>query len=144
MRYCKNIANLLFCELWECLTIPIKNHNIKLQEIFMLICKQKFDFITHFFLKILQRNSKLLVTGNLGMPVHTNLKWQYQLGESFDVYMQTKNQLHPSRFSWDIAKILQTCYFGYFKHVLLCTPKMIEKFDVYLHVKNILHHSLLS
>ena len=24
----------------------------------------------------------------------------------------TKNQLHPSRLSWDITKILQTCYFG--------------------------------
>ena len=24
LRYCKNIANLLFWELWECLTIPVK------------------------------------------------------------------------------------------------------------------------
>ena len=30
MRYCKDIANLLFWEIWQCLTIPIKNHSINL------------------------------------------------------------------------------------------------------------------
>ena len=32
----------------------------------MLICVQKINFITHFFLKILQRNSKLAILGNFG------------------------------------------------------------------------------
>ena len=36
-----------------------------------------------------------------------------------------KNQLHPSLLSWDIAKILQTCYFGYFWDNWLSTEKMI-------------------
>ena len=33
---------------------------------------KEINFITHFFLKILQRNSKLVVLGNLGMPGHTH------------------------------------------------------------------------
>ena len=30
LRYCKDITNLLLWELWECLTILIKNHSINL------------------------------------------------------------------------------------------------------------------
>ena len=59
-RYCKDIANLLFREL-----------SINFQETFMLICMQKTNFINHFFLKVLYRNSKLLILCNLGMPGHT-------------------------------------------------------------------------
>ena len=41
----------------------------------MLICIQNFNFITHFYLKILQRNSKLVLLSILGMPGHSiNLK----------------------------------------------------------------------
>ena len=36
-----------------------------------------------------------------------------------------KNQLHLSCFSWDIGKILQTCYFGNFGHAWLPTLKVI-------------------
>ena len=46
--------------------------------------------------------------------------------ETFDVHLQAKNQLHPSRFPWDIAKILQICYFGYFEHVWQHTTKVIQ------------------
>ena len=48
-----------------------------------------------------------------------------QFEETFDVYLQAKNKLHPSCFPWDIAKILQTCYFGCFGHAWVCTPKVI-------------------
>ena len=41
-RHCK----LAFLKLWECLTMPIKNHNINLWETFTLICMQKINFIT--------------------------------------------------------------------------------------------------
>ena len=30
LRYCQDIANLLFWEIWECLTNPIKNQSINL------------------------------------------------------------------------------------------------------------------
>ena len=68
LGYCKDIASLLFWELWERLTIPIKNDSINLQETFMPICTQQINVITHFFVKILQRNSKLVILGNLGTP----------------------------------------------------------------------------
>ena len=38
----------------------------------MFICMQKIKFITQFFLTILQRNSKLVILGNLGKPGHTH------------------------------------------------------------------------
>ena len=53
----------------------------------MLICMQKLNFITHFFLKILQRNSKLVILSNLGMPGHTP-KMIVSIWRIFDVYQK--------------------------------------------------------
>ena len=89
----------------------------------MLICIQKINLITHFFFKTLQKNSKHVILGKLGMPGHTHLQWWYQFEEIFDVYLEAKNRLHYSCFPWDISKILQTCYFGYFGQVWLHKPK---------------------
>ena len=55
-RYCKDIAELAILGTLGMLKHLIKNHSMNLEEIFMLICMQKLNFITHFFLKILQRN----------------------------------------------------------------------------------------
>ena len=122
--YCKDIANLLFWELWECWTIPIKNHSINLKETFMLTCTQKFKLITLLSM-ILQKNSKYNILGKLGMPGHTRPKWWYQFQEIFNVYLQAKNRLCPSSFPWDIANKLQTCYFWYFGHACLWTSKLM-------------------
>ena len=109
---------------------------------------QKINFIIHFFLKILQRNSKLVILGNLGMPGHTHQKEQYELEEIFDVYLQAKNQLHYSCFSWEIAKLLQTCYFGYSRQAWLHKPIMTvsswENFHIYLQAKEPLYPSCFS
>ena len=54
----------------------------------MLTCLQKINFV-----KILQRNSKLFVLGNLGMPGHTHLTLTsniYHFEETFDDYQQAK------------------------------------------------------
>ena len=64
----------------------------------MFIYMQKINHVIHFFLKILQRSSKLVILGKLGMSGHTHLKWQYKFEEAFDIYMQIKNQLCPWRF----------------------------------------------
>ena len=37
----------------------------------MLVCMQKINFTTHFFIKTLQRNSRLVILGNLGMHAYT-------------------------------------------------------------------------
>ena len=52
----KDTATLLFWELWECLTIPIK----MIVSNFILIYRQNINFITSFFLKILQKIAQLL------------------------------------------------------------------------------------
>ena len=75
LRYCKDIANLLFWDLWECLTI--------LSKTIVLICKKpscsyackKWTSRFTFFIKILQRNSKLVISGTLEISSHTHLKW---------------------------------------------------------------------
>ena len=71
LRHCKDIANLLFSELWECLTIIVSTCS----KLSCLSACKKINFITHFFLKILQRNSALFILGNLGISGCTNLKW---------------------------------------------------------------------
>ena len=68
---------------------------------------------------------KLATLGTLGMLDHLHHKSQYQFVGSFHAYLQAQNQSHFSRFPWDNAKILQNCYFGYYGHALLCTPKVI-------------------
>ena len=71
LRYCKDIVNLLFWKLWEWLTILIKITASVFSKISCLPACKKINTITHFFLKILQRNSKLVILGNLGMSGHT-------------------------------------------------------------------------
>ena len=119
----KGKANLLLWELWECLTIAINNCSINLEETFMLICMQKVNFITYFFLKILQRSSKLNILGNLGLPGPS--KMIVSIWRNFWCYLQVKNQLQSSRVPRDIGKLSQTCYFGYFGQNWLRIPKVI-------------------
>ena len=112
----------------------------------MLICKKKINFIPHLFFRILQRNSKLVILGDLGMPDHKHLKWQYQSEEIVDVYLEAKKQLHCCFFPGDVAKILPTCYFGYFGHTWLQKPKMIVSScrKLYQQSKEPLHSSCFS
>ena len=60
----------------------------------------------------------------------------------------TKNQFYPSFIPWDIAKSLQTWYFGYFGHEWPCPSKLIvstcRKFWYLSAWKNQLYTSLLS
>ena len=81
-----------------------RNHSINSLQAFMLIRMQKINFITNFFHKILQRNSKLVTLGNLGMPGHTHLKWWYQFEETFDVYLQAKQLTSSFTFSLRYCK----------------------------------------
>ena len=87
LTYCKDTTDLLFWELWKCLTIPIK---IVVSISIMLTCMQKINFFIHYFLKILQRNSNGFILGNLGMHGHTHLKWQYHFEETFHNHQQAQ------------------------------------------------------
>ena len=66
MTYCKGITSLLFWELSECLTSPIKNHSINLLEILWLICMEKINLF-------LKKYSKFVISGNLGMLGKTHI-----------------------------------------------------------------------
>ena len=90
----------------------------------MLICMQKksTSFLT-FFLR-LQKITKLDILGNLDMlGFFFASSLQYNVKKPLMFIYRQKNQLHTSRFPSDITKILQTCYFGYFGHAWVCTPK---------------------
>ena len=52
-------------------------------------------------------------------------KEQVTTTENFHVYLQAINKLHQHFFSQDIAKILPTSYFGYFRHVPLISETIM-------------------
>ena len=109
LRYCKGITNLLFWELLECLTIPIKIIVSICNKLpYLSACKKSTSSLTYFFLTILQRNGKLVILVNLGMPCHTHLKWQYHFEKAFDVYHGTilgKKSTSPFTFSLWYCKL---------------------------------------
>ena len=84
---------------------PDQSHCMNLQQVFNLTFMQKINFTIHLFHKILQRNSKLVILGNLDMPGYTHLKRKYQFEKRIEVYLQGKNQLHTPCCSGDTAKI---------------------------------------
>ena len=104
-----------------------------------LFAYQKINFMTTFFLKVLQKNSKLFWGGNLDMPGYTHLKWYHQFKETCDVYLQGKINMILQVF----LEILQR----YCKFINLGTlgipgypnPKwyyqLVENFCVYLQAK---------
>ena len=75
----------------------------------MLICISKINFIIHFFLKILQRNSKLVILGNLSMAGYTYMpKMMVTLRRTFDVYQLAKKSTSLFTFSLRYWKDMQT------------------------------------
>ena len=114
----------------------------------MLTCMQKVNFIIHFSLKMLQRNSKPFVLCNLGMSGHTHKKWQYHFEEMFDNYQQGK----INSILYVFLETLQR----YYKVVVLGSLGMpdhahpnwyyqfVEFFCVNLQVKNQFHSPCIS
>ena len=60
----------------------------------MFFCRQKFNFILHVFLEILQRYCELVILGTFGMSGYAHPKWYYQLVENFDFFLHAENELH--------------------------------------------------
>ena len=90
------------------------------------------------------------------MPGYAHPNCYYQLVENFRVYLQAKNQFHPTCLSGDLAKIIKLLILGTLGMPGYIHPKLsfwvyatkhaqsVEHFNAYLHAKNRLHHSLLS
>ena len=124
-RHCK----LTVLGTWEMLDHPYQNHSINLQQIFVFISMQKITFITYFFIKVLQRNSKPFILDNLAMSGHIHLKRQYHFAETFDVYQWAKKSTSSFMLS-----------LGYCTLVVLNTLGMPSyATPVYLQVKIQLH-----
>ena len=93
--------------------------NIKLRDCLMFISTLKINFIPPFFLEILQRCCTCY-SGYFGHVWLLPLKQWYQLAENFNIYFLPKNQIYSFPLSWNIAKMLKTCYF-FQKIILTCT-----------------------
>ena len=96
------------------MTIPIKNHNINLWETFMPNYIQKINFITRLFLTICKE------IANFSFWVIKACRCLFEETLMFICWRKINAIL--LRFLWDIPKISQTCYLGYFRHAWLCTP----------------------
>ena len=66
---------------------------------------------TSMFSLILQRYSKLVAFGTLGMPGHPHPRWNYQLVE-YSCLFAGKKSIHTLGFSEDIAKICKLLILG--------------------------------
>ena len=104
------------------------------------------NFITPFFLKILQRNSKPVILGNLGMSSHKHLKrvsiwrnlWCLSAGKK-----SASSFMFSLRHCKDIANLL-----FWVLTVWLCKPKcyyqLAENFHIYKQKTNFIPHTLLE
>ena len=77
----------------------------------MFISMQNVNFITQFFLEILQRYCILVILSTLGMPSCTHQKLQYQFIENCDIHCSMLIQLHPSHFVNMLVWVIQASLF---------------------------------
>ena len=76
-------------------------------EILQRYCTLNFKYFRHAWSRL---------SNMMGISGYDHQKRRYQLIENSDVYLHAKNQIYLSPASRDIAKLLQTWYFGYFGH----------------------------
>ena len=140
-RFCK-----LFGLLWVCLAKSIKKDITNLQKTLMFTIMQKSTSSLTSFLTYWKDIGYLLFWvpyAYLAMPITYIINLLKTL-----IFICTKTQLHPSLLSWDIIKVLQTCYFGYFGYDWPCPLKLtrspFRKICYLSACKNQLHPSLVS
>ena len=91
-RYCKFTQVL-----WAPQVKHFKNNTVNLQKI-LFISMQNINFITQFFLEILQRHCILVILSTLGMAGHTHKKWQYRFMENCDGHLHKKSTSYLTSF----------------------------------------------
>ena len=127
LRYCKDIANLLFWELQECLIIPIKTIVfICRKPSSSSACKKSTSSPTSFV-----RYCKEIVKLLLWVIWACLVTWLCTPKVILSTCRKrlclsaSKKATSSPKFSRDITKICKTSYFGYFGQAWLYTPKMI-------------------
>ena len=159
MRYCKNIANLF---LWKYLIMPIDNDREPCRELWWPQCWNQLVGYFDVYLHTRNQLHLQLLFWDTGKTLQTyyfgNFKNAWLSPSkiivsicrklSYHIYLLTKNQLHHSfLFLHIFLELLQRCYkfviVGIFRHVWLCTPKVMlstcKNFCVYLQAKIQLH-----
>ena len=101
------------------------------------------DFVNSFFGKILQRNNKHFILGNLGVPGHTHLKGQYHFEETFDNYQQEKISFIFYIFLNTLERYCKLVFSGTLNMAGFAYPRwyyqFVETFCFYLQAENQIH-----
>ena len=89
----------------------------------MFICMQKINFICHIFFEILERYSKLVILGTLGIPrlckmILSTCRKLLRLSEG-------KKATSSPMFFLRFCKVMQILHIGYFGQAWLQIPKII-------------------
>ena len=90
----------------------------------------KINFITHFFLEILQRFCKILILGNVGMPSYDHQSWWHLLVENFIVRQKVKFIPHPEILH-RYCKIGILCTLHKHRHIFQKQYQLKGCFDTY-------------
>ena len=128
----------------------------------MLICMQKINFSTHFFLKILQRNSNLLfwviwaclVTHTQNASINMKKPLMSICRQEIKMIISTCRNINWRKINFvphfffeislryaNLSSVLWACLVI---HTYNGKHQLIENFNFYLRSRNTLHHSLLS
>ena len=95
----------------------------------------------------MQRNSKLVILDNLGMPAHTHLIWKYHFEKIFDIYQQPKKINFVLHVFLEILQRYCKFGFGTFGMSGYAHPKwyyhLVENVFIYLQAKNQLQFPML-
>ena len=122
LKYCKEIADLLFWIIWACLATHTYNDSINLKKPLTFICRQKINFTLHVFIEI----AKILQTCYFGCFGHAWLCIPKVIlspcRKLLSLPASKKSTSFPI-FFWRYCKDMQTSYFGYFGHIWLHKPK---------------------
>ena len=79
LRYCKDIANLLFWVLWACQAMTSKNNIPACRKLWCSSSGKKIIFTFDLFLEILQIYHKLAILGTLGFDCFLNFECHLNL-----------------------------------------------------------------
>ena len=133
LRYCKDIANLLFWELWECLTISIKTIVLICRKFSCSsACEKSTSSFTSFVRYCKEIANLIFWVIGVCLATHTS-KMILSIWRNLSIWISI----------WDIGKILQKCYLGILGMPGFAHPKwyyqLVENFCVDLQAKKKLH-----
>ena len=112
--------NLVILGILGRLATTVNKDSINLLKTLMFCCMQNINCIPNFVLEISQKHKFFWVL-ETGLVKHIKtVKKVVSTCRKFRCLSAcAKNQLHRSQLSWDIAKLLHSCYVEYFRHAWL-------------------------